>query len=270
MCRPPLEVADLVRAAGRAFVERNGHWLSWEHRPSPDEPSGAAVPPHSAAISISVAAAGIAPSLTTPAGTGTARSVRAVPATVGSKHVARSFCRRATCMWSSLFLVSLRHWPSRTKKSSTTSCFGAVRKHSWKLPRSLSSRCRIGFFSVLHTWNQKLGLHPHVHCVVPAGADSPPITPAGSKLIMPSFYLSRFSVASFAASLWQLSSAPFATANSGSMESSTLLAQPKTFSSWLRKLFRNDWVVYSKRPFGGPEHVLHYLRPLHSSRSDLQ
>ncbi len=27
----------------------------------------------------------------------------------------------------------------------------------------------IGFFSVLHTWNQKLGLHPHVHCVVPAG-----------------------------------------------------------------------------------------------------
>jgi Putative transposase len=39
----------------------------------------------------------------------------------------------------------------------------------------------------------------------------------------------------------------------------TSLAQPKTFSSWLRKLFRNDWVVYSKRPFGGPEHVLHYL-----------
>jgi len=39
----------------------------------------------------------------------------------------------------------------------------------------------------------------------------------------------------------------------------TPLAQPKTFSSWLRPLFRKDWVVYSKRPFGGPEHVLHYL-----------
>ena len=37
------------------------------------------------------------------------------------------------------------------------------------------------------------------------------------------------------------------------------LAQPKTFSLWLRALFRKDWVVYSKRPFGGPEHVLHYL-----------
>src|SRR5258708_8113878 len=34
-------------------------------------------------------------------------------------------------------------------------------------PRHLGAE--IGFFSVLHTWNQKLRLHPHVHCVVPAG-----------------------------------------------------------------------------------------------------
>src|ERR1700688_1158264 len=31
------------------------------------------------------------------------------------------------------------------------------------------------------------------------------------------------------------------------------------FASWLRLLFRHDWVVYSKRPFGGPEHMLRYL-----------
>jgi len=37
------------------------------------------------------------------------------------------------------------------------------------------------------------------------------------------------------------------------------LAQPRTFAAWLRVLFRHDWVVYSKRPFGGPEHVLRYL-----------
>ncbi len=37
------------------------------------------------------------------------------------------------------------------------------------------------------------------------------------------------------------------------------LTQPKTFSSWLRPLFRHDWVVYAKRPFGGPEHALRYL-----------
>ena len=37
------------------------------------------------------------------------------------------------------------------------------------------------------------------------------------------------------------------------------LAQPRTFARWLRVLFRHDWVVYSKKPFGGPEHVMRYL-----------
>ena len=31
MARPPLEVADLIRAAGAAFLERNRHWLRWKH-----------------------------------------------------------------------------------------------------------------------------------------------------------------------------------------------------------------------------------------------
>jgi len=39
----------------------------------------------------------------------------------------------------------------------------------------------------------------------------------------------------------------------------TLLAQPKIFAAWLRPLFRKDWVVYCKPPFGGPEYVLQYL-----------
>jgi hypothetical protein len=38
-----------------------------------------------------------------------------------------------------------------------------------------------------------------------------------------------------------------------------LLAQPKIFAAWLRPLYRQHWVVYLKRPFGGPEYVLHYL-----------
>jgi hypothetical protein len=39
----------------------------------------------------------------------------------------------------------------------------------------------------------------------------------------------------------------------------TFLAQPSTFAAWLRPLFRKDWVVYSKPPFGGPEYVLQHL-----------
>ncbi len=37
------------------------------------------------------------------------------------------------------------------------------------------------------------------------------------------------------------------------------LSEPRRFAAWLRTLFRHDWVVYSKRPFGGPEHALRYL-----------
>ena len=43
------------------------------------------------------------------------------------------------------------------------------------------------------------------------------------------------------------------------MAISSRLAQPRSFASWLRLLFRHDWVVYAKRPFGGPEHALRYL-----------
>ena len=37
------------------------------------------------------------------------------------------------------------------------------------------------------------------------------------------------------------------------------LAEPRSFAAWLRSLFRHDWVVYAKPPFGGPEHALRYL-----------
>jgi hypothetical protein len=36
-------------------------------------------------------------------------------------------------------------------------------------------------------------------------------------------------------------------------------ADPPTFAAFLRRLSRQDWVVYAKPPFGGPEHVLQYL-----------
>jgi hypothetical protein len=42
-------------------------------------------------------------------------------------------------------------------------------------------------------------------------------------------------------------------------EDLSCLAQPKIFTAWLRPLFRKDWVVYAKPPFGGPQYVLQYL-----------
>jgi hypothetical protein len=123
-------------------------------------------------------------------------------------------------------------------------------------PRHLGAE--IGFFSVLHTWSQKLGLHPHVHCVIPAGGlslDHAHWIPSRERFFLPIHVLRRVFRGKFVAGLRQA----FQLGQLNFHGDLALLAQPKTFAAWLRPLFRKDWVVYSKPPFGGPEHVLHYL-----------
>jgi hypothetical protein len=123
-------------------------------------------------------------------------------------------------------------------------------------PRHLGAE--IGFFSVLHTWNQKLQLHPHVHCVVPAGGLSLDHTRwlrSRPRFFLPIQVLRRVFRGKFVAALKSA-------LQHGQLHLAgdlALLAQPKIFAAWLRPLFRKDWIVYSKPPFGGPEYVLHYL-----------
>jgi len=123
-------------------------------------------------------------------------------------------------------------------------------------PRHLGAE--IGFFSVLHTWSQKLSLHPHVHCVIPAGGLSPDHTrwiKSRSRFFLSIQVLRRVFRGKFVAGLKQA----FLDGQLSFHGGLALLAQPKTFAAWLRLLFRKDWVVYAKRPFGGPEYVLQYL-----------
>lgn len=123
-------------------------------------------------------------------------------------------------------------------------------------PRHLGAQ--IGFFSVLHTWNQKLQHHPHIHCVLPAGGLSPDHgrwIQSRRSFFLPVKVLSRV----FRGKFVQALKGAFCEGKLSFHGTLKLLAQPKIFSAWLRQLFRNDWVVYTKRPFGGPEHVLRYL-----------
>ena len=123
-------------------------------------------------------------------------------------------------------------------------------------PRHLGAE--IGFFSVLHTWDQRLQHHPHVHCVVPAGGLSLDHTHwihTRYSFFLPIKVLSRVFRGKFVAALKRACS-------EGKLRfygDLNQLAQPKIFSAWLRQLFRHDWVVYCKPPFGGPEHALRYL-----------
>jgi hypothetical protein len=116
----------------------------------------------------------------------------------------------------------------------------------------------IGFLSVLHTWGQTLQPHPHIHCVVPGGGLSPDHqrwTHAQSHFFLPVRVLSRVFRGKFVAGLKQL----FHNNKLELFGTCQQLSVAKAFNAFLRTLFREDWVVYAKRPFGGPEHVLHYL-----------
>jgi len=258
MCRPPLEVADLIRAAGHAFIERNRQWIRWKH--------------------VKVLRA-IRRCRTAALGGHLDQCTRC-----GRRAISYNSCRNRHCpkcqasardRWLAARQTELL--PTRyvhvvftlprelaplalqNKKVVYDLLFRSSAETLLEVARDPSHLgAEIGFFSVLHTWNQKLGLHPHVHCVVPAGGlsiDHTRWTKTRYAFFLPVKVLSRVFRGKFVAGLKRA----FRDGQLGFHGELTLLAQTKTFSSWLRKLFRKDWVVYSKRPFGGPEHVLHYL-----------
>ena len=123
-------------------------------------------------------------------------------------------------------------------------------------PRHLGAE--IGFLTVLHTWGQNLLFHPHLHCLVPGGG----IAADGSRWItcrkgffLPVRVLSRVFRRLF---LKQLQAA-FTSGRLRFFASLQYLQDPQAFAQSLAPLRQSEWVVYAKRPFGGPEQVLAYL-----------
>jgi hypothetical protein len=118
MSRPLLEVADLIRSAGTAFIERNRNGSAGPISRS-CWPSRAVAPPHSAVISMNAPVADIVPpSRTTAVAIGTVRSVRAALANAGSEPGAANFSPLPTSMSSSPCPRNWQRWPYRIKRSS--------------------------------------------------------------------------------------------------------------------------------------------------------
>ena len=116
----------------------------------------------------------------------------------------------------------------------------------------------IGFFGILHTWGQNLLFHPHIHCVIPGGG----ISPDRKRWIHPHYpfflpvkALGKVFRGKFVDGLRRALRKNLLTCT-GSIPH---LAEPKRFAAFLRTLFRQDWVVYAKPAFGGPEQVIRYL-----------
>lgn len=125
-----------------------------------------------------------------------------------------------------------------------------------KNPRRLGAQ--IGVLAVLHTWGQTLTHHPHVHCVVPGGG----LSPDGTRWISgrPNFFLAVKPLAQLFRRLFleRLQKA-FDAGSLGFFGDLHHLADPNTFHAHLTKMRRTNWVVYAKKPFGGPSQVLAYL-----------
>lgn len=116
----------------------------------------------------------------------------------------------------------------------------------------------IGVISILHTWGQNLLLHPHVHCAIPAGGLSPDhrrwIRPR-YPFFLPVKVLGRVFRGKFCAGLKRL----YRRKQLRCAGPASALADPRQFRQLLRRLHRQDWVVYAKPAFGGPMKVLRYL-----------
>jgi hypothetical protein len=123
-------------------------------------------------------------------------------------------------------------------------------------PRRLGAQ--IGVVAVLHTWGQTLTHHPHVHCVVPGGG----LSSDGTHWIAgrPNFFLAVKPLAKLFRRLFleRLQEA-FDAGALGFFGDLADLAEPKTFGALVADMRAAAWVVYAKRPFGGPAQVLAYL-----------
>jgi hypothetical protein len=255
---PPIEVADVIRAAGESFFECSQKWFTWLH-----------LKVLNAILRCRTAALG---------GHADACSK------CGHKAVSYNSCRNRHCPKCQANARD-RWLEARGKELLPTRYVHVV----FTLPRQLSPLAlqnkheiyallfqasaetllqiardpkrlgaEIGFFSVLHTWNQKLQHHPHVHCVVPAGGLSPDYArwiDSQQNFFLPVDVLKEVFRGKFVDGLKTLH-AEHKIAFHGTL---TALQNPKAFAAWLRPLFRSDWVVYAKRPFGGAQHALRYL-----------
>ena len=247
MDRPPLEVADLVRAAGGAFIERSRKWITWKH------------------VKVLLA---IARCRTAALGWHLDECTRC-----GHRAISYNSCRNRHCP--KCQAGARERWMEKRRQELLPTPYVHV---VFTLPRHLAPLvlqnkkilydllfrtsaetllevardpqhlgAEIGFFSVLHSWSQKLELHPHVHCVVPAGG----LSADGTRWIKPRYdfflpveVLSRVFRGKFHHALKRA----YRDGKLNFHGDLKLLGQPKTFAAWLRQCSeRTGWSTQNVR-----------------------
>ncbi len=258
MNQPPFEVADIARAVGKDFIEKNRSRLTWQH--------------------LRVLRA-IERCRTAALGGHLDQCSRC-----GHQAISYNSCRNRHCAkcqtnardkWLTAretelldvpyvhVVFTLPHQLSQLALSNKRVLYDLLFRASAATLLEIAADGKhlgadIGFMSVLHTWGQNVLHHPHVHCVIPAGGlslDHQHWVRPRYAFFLPVKVLSRVFRGKFRAGLKKAFYRKQLTF-SGALAP---LARERTFRSFLRSLFLQNWFVYAKPPFGGPQHVLHYL-----------
>jgi hypothetical protein len=263
--RPTLEVADVLRAHGAAFLAEQGAHLSRDQQRAVQE---------------------LALCRTAALGGHTAECVGC-----GAQRLSYNSCRNRHCpkcqastraAWltreaQTLLPVDYYHvvftLPAALGPLALQNArvlYDLLLRTAWETVRELASDphylgATVGLLAVLHTWGQTLCHHPHVHCVATGGGlacdvhgqtEQPPRWVACRPgFFLPVRVLSRLYRGKFLAGL-RAAYDGGAVACHGKLAA---LADAAAFHAWLTPLYATEWVVYAKRPFGGPEQVLKYL-----------
>ena len=117
---------------------------------------------------------------------------------------------------------------------------------------------KLGFIAILHTWDQTLMDHFHLHCVIPSGCLS---------LDDSQWIAGRENFLFRVEPLSEVFQGKFIHYLEKAFEKGKLIFPGKTeplgtskgFKDLKNQLWAKNWVVYSKAPFAGPEQVLDYL-----------
>ncbi len=123
-------------------------------------------------------------------------------------------------------------------------------------PKHLGAK--VALTSVLHTWGSAMTHHPHVHMIVPGGG----ISLDGDRWIScrPNFLLSvRVLSRLFRRLFLEMLNKAYNAGELNFYGTHADLTDPARFAYFLRPLRKAEWVVYAKRPFGGPDALLSYL-----------
>jgi len=256
--RPPWEVADIIRRAGSRFIERYRESLGWAQMKvltAIERCRTAALGGHRdqcvrcgyQAISYNSCRNRHCPKCQTNAREKWLRARQQELLPVGYFHLVFSVPHT---------LVPLIWQNQRVLFTLLFETSAATLLEVASDPKHLGAE--IGLLSILHTWGQTLQRHPHIHCVVPGGGlslDHAQWVASRSRFFLPVKVLSRVFCGKFVAGLHRA----FRKRKLNFHGACLPLSNEKAFATFLRTLFREDWVVYAKPPFGGPEHVLQYL-----------